>query len=47
MPKKNGKFRLILDPVFIKPLHRETSIQNGDSQMGKTSDETQRLGLSP
>ena len=31
-------------PVFIKPLHRETSIQNGDSQIGKTSDETQRLG---
>ena len=31
-------------PFFIKPIHRETSIQNGNSQIGKTSDETQRLG---
>ena len=32
-------------PLFIKPIHRETSIQNGNSQIGKTSDETQRLGF--
>ena len=31
-------------PFFIKPIHKETSIQNGNSQIGETSDETQRLG---
>ena len=42
--KKERKVSFNIRPVFIKPLHRETSIQNGDSQIGKTSDETQRLG---
>ena len=31
-------------PFFIKPVHKETSIQNGNNQIGETSDETQRLG---
>ena len=42
--KKEGKVSFNNRPVFIKPIHRETSIQNGNSQIGKTSDETQRLG---
>ena len=42
--KKERKVSFNIRPVLIKPLHRETSIQNGDSQIGKTSDETQRLG---
>ena len=42
--KKEWKVSFNIRPVFIKPLHRETSIQNGNSQIGKTSDETQRLG---
>ena len=42
--KKERKVSFNIRPVFIKPLHRETSIQNGNSQIGKTSDETQRLG---
>ena len=42
--KKERKVSFNIRRVFIKPLHRETSIQNGDSQIGKTSDETQRLG---
>ena len=42
VPKKNGKFNN--RPVFIKPIHRETSIQNGNTQISKTSDEAQRLG---
>ena len=44
VPKKERKDSFNIRPVFIKPLHRETSIQNGNSQIGKTSDETQRLG---
>ena len=44
MPKKERKVSFDNRPVFIKPIHRETSIQNGNSQIGKTSDETQRLG---
>ena len=44
VPKKERKVSFNIRPVFIKPLHRETSIQNGNSQIGKTSDETQRLG---
>ena len=44
VPKKERKVSFYIRPVFIKPLHRETSIQNGNSQIGKTSDETQRLG---
>ena len=42
--KKEQKVSFNIRPVFIKPLHRETSIQNGNSQIGKTSNETQRLG---
>ena len=42
--KKEWKVSFNISPVFIKPLHRETNIQNGNSQIGKTSDETQRLG---
>ena len=42
--KKERKVSFNIRPVFIKLLHRETSIQNGNSQIGKTSDETQRLG---
>ena len=42
--KKERKVSFNIRPVFIKPLHRETSIQNGNSQIDKTSDETQRLG---
>ena len=40
VPKKERKVSFDIRPVFIKPLHRETSIQNGNSQIGKTSDET-------
>ena len=39
--KKERKVSFDNRPVFIKPIHRETSIQNGNSQIGKTSDETQ------
>ena len=42
--KKERKVSFNIRPVFIKRLHRETSIQNGNSQIGKTIDETQRLG---
>ena len=42
--KKERKVTFDNRPFFIKPIHRETSIQNGNSQIGKTSDETQRLG---
>ena len=42
--KKERKVSFNIRPVFIKPLHRETSIQNGNSQIGKTGDETQQLG---
>ena len=42
--KKERKVTFDIRPVFIKPIHTETSIQNGNSQIGKTSDETQRLG---
>ena len=42
--KKEQKVSFNNRPIFIKPLHRETSIQNGNSQIGKTSNETQRLG---
>ena len=42
--KKERKVSFNNRPVFIKPIHRETSIQNGNSQIGKTSDETQQLG---
>ena len=42
--KKERKVTFDNRPFFIKPIHREISIQNGNSQIGKTSDETQRLG---
>ena len=42
--KKERKVSFDYRPLFIEPIHRETVFQNGDSQVGKTSDETQRLG---
>ena len=42
--KKERKVTFDNRPFFIKLIHRKTSIQNGNSQIGKTSDETQRLG---
>ena len=42
--KKERKVTFDNRPFFIKPIHRETSIQNGNSQIGKTSDEAQPLG---
>ena len=45
--KKERKVSFNIRPVFIKPLHRKTSIQNGNSQIGKTSDEDSTIGLSP
>ena len=41
--KKERKVKFDYRPFFIEPIHRETVFQNGDSQVGKTSDETQRL----
>ena len=42
--KKERKVKFDNRPFFIKPIHKETGFQNGDSQIGETSDETQRLG---
>ena len=42
--KKERKVTFDYRPFFIEPIHKETVFQNGDSQVGKTSDETQRLG---
>ena len=42
--KKEGKVTFDHRPFFIEPIHKETVFQNGDSQVSKTSDETQRLG---
>ena len=42
--KKERKVKFDYRPLFIEPIHRETVFQNGDSQVGKTSDETQLLG---
>ena len=42
--KKERKVTFGHRPFFIEPIHRETVFQNGDSQVSKTSDETQRLG---
>ena len=42
--KKERKVTFDHRPFFIEPIHKETVFQNGDSQVGKTSDETQRLG---
>ena len=44
VPKKNGKLRLIIDLSLLNRYIEKQSFQNGDSQVGKTSDETQRLG---
>ena len=44
VPKKERKVTFDYRPFFIEPIHRETVFQNGDSQVSKTSDETQRLG---
>ena len=41
---KEQKVTFDYRPLFIEPIHRETVFQNGDSQVGKTSDETQQLG---
>ena len=42
--KKERKVTFDYRPFFIELIHKETVFQNGDSQVGKTSDETQRLG---
>ena len=42
--KKERKVTFDNRPFFIEPIHKETGFQNGDSQVGETSDETQRLG---
>ena len=42
--KKEQKVTFDHRPFFIEPIHKETVFQNGDRQVGKTSDETQRLG---
>ena len=42
--KKERKVTFDHRPFFIEPMYKETVFQNGDSQVGKTSDETQRLG---
>ena len=42
--KKERKVTFDHRPFFIEPIHKETVFQNGDSQVGKTSDETQGLG---
>ena len=42
--KKERKVTFDHRPFFIEPIHKQTVFQNGDSQVGKTSDETQRLG---
>ena len=42
--KKERKVTFDHRPFFIEPIHKETVFQNGDSQVSKTSDETQRLG---
>ena len=46
LPSSKKEWKVTFDhrPFFIKPIHKETVFQNGDSQVGKTSDETQRLG---
>ena len=31
-------------PILLKPLYTQTTLQNGDSQVGKTIDNVQRLG---
>ena len=42
--KKERKVKFDHRPFFIESINKETVFQNGDSQVGKTSDETQRLG---
>ena len=42
--KKERKVTFDHRSFFIEPIHKETVFQNRDSQVGKTSDETQRLG---
>ena len=39
--KKERKVTFDNRPFFIEPIHKETGFQNGDSQVGETSDETQ------
>ena len=43
VPKKNGKLRLIIDLSLLNR-YIEKVFQDGDSQVCKTIDETQRLG---
>ena len=43
VPKKNGKIPLIIGLSLLNRYIKKV-FQNGDSQVGKTSDETQRLG---
>ena len=42
--KKERKVTFDYRPYFIVTIHKETVFQNGDSQVSKTSDETQPLG---
>ena len=42
--KTERKVKFDHRPFFIELIHKETVFQNGDSQVGNTSDETQRLG---
>ena len=46
LPSSKKEWKVTFDhrPFFIEPIHKETVFQNVDSQVGKTSDETQLLG---
>ena len=46
LPSSKKEWKVTFDhrPFFIEPIHIETVFQNGDSQVSKTSDETQWLG---
>ena len=46
LPSSKKELKVTFDhrPFFIELIHKETVFQNGDNQVGKTSDETQRLG---
>ena len=46
LPSSKKERKVTFDHIlfFIEPIHKETVFQNGDSQDGKTSHETQRLG---
>ena len=46
LPSSKKEWKVTFDhrPFFIEPIHKETVFQNGNGQVGKTSDKTQRLG---